>query len=219
MENKKEELELKKILIEIEEKEIDLKLKNIELEIKREEFSSKKKSRIVINQSILVAVIGGLIGIFGSLLNSRQQRINAEELERQKLNSSLILKCVQIDNKYKSLETLQLLLNLGLVKDKENALKKVVNDTMKFKSIKTPLQALSTIKIIDLKNNPIGKAEIFYNDLFVGSTDISGRLSVGFFKELPTSEIKIKINSKEVREYKTYSIDNKKNVITISVVP
>lgn len=217
--DKKQQLDLQKLQLDIEETENDIKLKQLDIQIRSAELESKKRSRNSLSQSLLVAVIGGLFGLFGSVYNSYRERVNAEELERQKLNSSLILKCIQIDDKYKSIEALQLLLNLGLVEDNGNALTKAINDTLKFKSIKTSLDALSTIKVIDTLDKPVGNAEVFYNDLYVGKTDISGKISVGIFnKELPNNEIKVKVRNKEVKEYRAYSVDNRNN-ITLSVVP
>jgi hypothetical protein len=217
MENKTKELELDKLEVEIEEKQIDIQLKKFELEIRKKELISQKKSRLTINTSILVAVVVGIIGVFTSLLNSFQERINQEEIERQKLNSSLILQCTQIDDKHKSLETLQLLLNLGLIKDKDGTLKAIINDTLKVKRVNSS-EAVSIIKITDSLKKPIGNAEVYFNNIFVGRTDISGKISIAeSSKELGAKDITVKTNGSEVL-YIDY-FEDRNNNITLRVIP
>lgn len=205
--DRQKELELKKL-------EVEVKLQEIELQERQNLVNTKKK----INQSILIAVIAGFIGILGTLFNSWFQHSNNRDIEKQKLNSSLILKSIETNDRIKSIETLKFLLSLNLIYDENNALKDILYDSVKSKNIPALFDKQSQITITDSLKTPLGDVDVFYNHIFIGKTNILGQVAVGFsLKELNDNEIEVKQNGIEFG-YIDITVDRFDNIL-LRVIP
>ncbi|SHM64770.1 hypothetical protein SAMN05444266_109329 [Chitinophaga jiangningensis] len=178
--NRLEELEIKKI-------EHEIQLQEIEIKIKRDAIKSKYR----ISQSYLIAVIAGLLGIIGSLLNSVIQHSNERDLEREKLKSSLILRAIETNDRFKSIENLRFLLSLKLIADDNGLLREMLSDSSKILNIPA-LYEKKKVTVLDSLRTPQSNVEVFYNHIFIGRTDTFGQTLIAVsMKDLQSGEIEV----------------------------
>jgi hypothetical protein len=108
--------------------EIELRIKEVELDIKRAELKSKleeKTKRVSASSPLTLAIITGILGLFAAgVANVFQTRSNLE-LERQKLESSLILKAIETDKPEASARNLLWLLKAELIRDPSHSIEKL----------------------------------------------------------------------------------------------
>lgn len=191
--NQLEDLNIKKISLEIQIKELELELKKNEIIDKQKESKFKK----TVNSSLLIAVIGALIAIFGGLLNSFYQHSNEKDIEQQKLNSSLLLKALETDSKVKSIDNLKFLKKFNLLATGDKVLDSLTNDSTKYYSIPS-IYEKNMIIILDSLKTPLPKMDVFYDKIFVGRTDSLGRVEVTDFTYPPrTHDIEVREKGKE----------------------
>jgi len=94
--------------------ELDLKI----VEFYYKEIVPTKKSKLLSSPlaPILLSAFFAIVGtVFGAWLQGRSNL----ELERQKYESSLVLKMVETDSKIEAIRNLEFILNLGLIKNEE----------------------------------------------------------------------------------------------------
>jgi len=108
--------------------EIELRIKEVELDIKRAELKSKleeKTKRLSASSPLTLAIITGILGLIAAgVANVFQTRSNLE-LERQKLESSLILKAIETDKPEASARNLLWLLKAELIRDPSHSIEKL----------------------------------------------------------------------------------------------
>lgn len=129
--------------------DIELSLKKRELDLKKEEISLREKEfkeKGKINSTIIIGISVAIIGLFGSMISSSIQGRNQLEIEKTRLNSDLILKAIDEKDHEKSKENLIFLLEIGLIEDESNKLKKILNDPDE--EIKIPSNDLTRVNII-----------------------------------------------------------------------
>jgi len=110
---------LKELLaINLKNIENDIKLKEKELTSKLDEAKKNKdkKDKLTTGQITLLVAI---IGLSGTLITSFIQGIYEQKLEKQKYESSLVLKMVEAPTKKEAIDNLQFALNLGLIENED----------------------------------------------------------------------------------------------------
>jgi hypothetical protein len=174
-----ESLEIRRLQLEVELKA---------LEVKEKEKSVKRQNWL--NQSLLIALIGGAVGLFGTLFNNYQSQKQAIVLEKQQLNSSLILKAIETNNRAQSIENLQFLLRLRLITDEGNTLANLLDDSAGMRTVPALLAPKASICITDSLRRPLSGIDIYYNKVFIGKTNLLGLVSAAFStSELSNNEI------------------------------
>ena len=117
----KSDLESELIKVELRIKEADLAIKQAELKSKLEE----KTKPISASSPLTIAVITGILGLIGAgVANVFQTRSNLQ-LEREKLESSLILKAIETGNTDASAKNLLFFLDLKLISDPSGSIAKL----------------------------------------------------------------------------------------------
>jgi hypothetical protein len=200
----------------LELRKLDLEIQLKEAELKEREAAIKSKKRI--DQSLLIAIIGGIIGVLTALLSSWYQHYSDTRLESKKLNSSLILKAIETDNRYKSMETLKFLLRLKLISDENDSLGILLSKISNLNIIPAINQYQFVITVQDSLMTPLSDLDVFCNRIFIGKTDAFGKVQIlSSFRSEGGDLFEVKRNNLELT-YKTVqrSIDNN---VTIVVVP
>lgn len=108
--------------------DIELELKRTELALKATELEAKKTEKLgafSVSSPLTIAVMTGVLGLIGAgVANIIQLRSNLE-LERQKLESSLILKAIETGNPDASAKNLLFLLDMKLISDPSGSIAKL----------------------------------------------------------------------------------------------
>ena len=106
------------LAINLKNIENDIKLKEKELTSKLDEAKKNKdkKDKLTTGQITLLVAI---IGLSGTLITSFIQGIYEQKLEKQKYESSLVLKMVEAPTKKEAIDNLQFALNLGLIENED----------------------------------------------------------------------------------------------------
>jgi len=103
--------------LEIKMKETELAIKQAELQSKSNEKPTPRPGGPSATSPLTIAVITGVIGLFGAgLANILQTRSNLQ-LERQKFESSLMLKAIETGNPEAAAKNLLFLTRIGLIQD------------------------------------------------------------------------------------------------------
>jgi len=123
LEQKKLELEEQKLERESQLKGRELELREKELEAKREEQEPK---RVLTISSFSPTTIAAIIGLVATGVGFIVQSNNSRELEREKLQSQLILKAIETGDPEKALANLQFFLDTGLLDDPTGRITKAV---------------------------------------------------------------------------------------------
>jgi len=163
------------------EKQRDLNVRKLELDIELQLLELKQKQALIdqkrrISQSILIAIIGGIAGLFGTGLNSWLQHQNEIRTEHARLKSSLILSAINTDETQKVVHTLKFLLKIKLIED--DRLDDLLKDSTKWSEIPAIDGFKSTIIAQDITNERLSGMAVFYNGTIVGTTDSIGQLSL-----------------------------------------
>lgn len=195
--------------LENKKTELEIKIKELELKEKKSQLNSKNK----ISQSILIAVIAGVIGIIGNIANTIIQKNKELELERKKLNSSLILKAIETNNPAKSIENLKFLLELNLISDEDNSLKNMLKDSSTV--IPALFQEQMVLVIKDTTNTLISDLAVYIDNIYIGQTNLNGSIQIGFTsKTLGQKEIQVKKGGFEY-EVSSYWASNDSIILTV----
>ena len=205
-----------KTQVHLGKQRIELENKLIEVQIREKEKALASKQRI--NQSLLIAVIGAIIGILGTLINTIIQHNNEIQLEKQKLNSSLILKAIESNDNLQSISTLKFLLALNLISDEGDSLKRMLSDPDNFRNIPALLANRSFITITDSTGKRLEDVDVFYNKIFIGKTSKNGQVTAVISKVNPSvGDIEV---LKGGIEYSYVDIfTNASDSITLRVIP
>jgi putative chitinase len=103
--------------LEIKMKETELAIKQAELQSKANEKPAPPAPRPGATSPLTIAVITGIIGLLGAgVANILQTRSNLQ-LERQKFESSLMLKAIETGNPEGAARNLLFLIKVGLIQD------------------------------------------------------------------------------------------------------
>lgn len=119
MEKMEKTIELTGVDLERIRIEGDLRLRSEELALRREEFEHKRRqeSKWINASPLMITIISGIIGLTGAgIANFYQSRANLQ-LEREKSQSSLILKAIETGNPEDAAKNLLFLVRMGLVSD------------------------------------------------------------------------------------------------------
>ncbi|MBO9636210.1 MAG: hypothetical protein J7578_24115 [Chitinophagaceae bacterium] len=204
----------KQEMLDTRARELELKLKEAEL---KEKLQATKR-KWTLNQSLLIAVIGGAAGILGSVLNTWIQHANEQQLERQRFDSSLILKAIETDDPAKSVTNLNFLLELNLISDERSELKKMLADSAAREQIPATLDTRSIVQVIDTMGIVQNDVEVLLNHIFVGKTDNRGCVRVGLsLKNVDGIDVEARKNGVEMK-YDRIATDLS-NKITLIVLP
>lgn len=123
---KQKELEFNTLLVEkgIYDKIEGIKLKQKEAELELEK-QKKKSENTLLQKGIFVA----LIGVFATLIGGLVDGCNSRKLEKDRLNSNLILKAIETKNPKESAKSLSFLISAGLLEGvNTDSIKKIIND-------------------------------------------------------------------------------------------
>ena len=126
------EFEMDLLAINLKNVENDIKLKENELNFKLDEArkDKDKKDKLTTGQITLLVAI---IGLSGTLITSFIQGIYEQKLERQKYESSLVLKMVEAPTKKEAIDNLKFAVDLGLIENedlKRNILVAIADSTV-----------------------------------------------------------------------------------------
>lgn len=113
------QLELERLRVES-----DIRLRQQELDIRREEMRAQRRLSV---SPVTLAIIAGLSGLIGTGIGSCVQGKANLALEQQKLESQLILKACDTNDKDISVTNLQFFLEAGLLKDTKGNLKRLAS--------------------------------------------------------------------------------------------
>lgn len=111
-------------MTEIEQRLLAARIELVEAETKR--LAAPKKSETVWSNPVVLAIVGATATAIVGLLTNKSQLDASRQLERDKLESSLILKAIDTDEPDERLLALQFLVRVGLLSDPE---KKISNLT------------------------------------------------------------------------------------------
>lgn len=111
-------------MTELEQRLLAARLELVEAETKR--LATPKKPESVWSNPIVLAIVGATATAIVGLLTNKSQLDASRQLERDKLESSLILKAIDTNEPSERLLALQFLVRVGLVSDPE---KKISNLT------------------------------------------------------------------------------------------
>ena len=100
---------------ETEKRLVDLRIEQLELEIARQNAPKKKES--LFTSPILLAIAGATATALTGLVTNQLQLNANRQLERDKLEYSLILKAVESEDAHKRVDALKFLVTAGLVTD------------------------------------------------------------------------------------------------------
>ncbi len=202
-----QDFNLIKMNLEIQIMELDAKIKTQELINKEKENLIKTK----LNNSLSIAIIGAFIGILGAILNSSYQHYNEKDIEQQKLNSSLLIKAIETDDKIKSIENLKFLKKFNLIKTDDKILDNLISDSTNYYSIPS-IYEKKLIIILDSLKIPLKNMDVYYDDIYVGKTDSLGRVKVTELTyPIKNHEIEVRENGIECH-YIDYISDWKNNI-------
>lgn len=132
LDKREQELNVREKELALTEKELGIKQKKLEIEHKEIEINKHKSSfekitTWVFNLSpIAASVIVALVGLYGGILGSFYQANLNIELERQKFETTLILKAVESQDNNVKAKNLEFFVKTGLLKDKDD---KITNFT------------------------------------------------------------------------------------------
>jgi hypothetical protein len=123
-EQQKIDFEKEKFQAEASARERELSIKERELTLKEQELNKDKSKLSPTNVTIIVA----LLGIFGTVIANLVQNISNTGLERQKLQSELILKAMASQDFQQNKNSLRFMLKAGMLSDYEDKIKEIPND-------------------------------------------------------------------------------------------
>ena len=126
------EFEMELLAINLKNVENDIRLKENELNFKLDEArkDKDKKDKLTTGQITLLVAI---IGLSGTLITSFIQGIYEQKLERQKYESSLVLKMVEAPTTKEAIDNLKFAVDLGLIENedlKRNILVAIADSTV-----------------------------------------------------------------------------------------
>jgi hypothetical protein len=125
-----EDIELAKHKLEEKRFEAELRLKEAELDLKRLEIETKieseRRSRTFVFSPQATALLAGLFAIFGTIIGSYIQGRSNAESERQKFESSLIIKAIETGDPKKAAHNLSFLLRAGFLHDSNGQIASVI---------------------------------------------------------------------------------------------
>lgn len=162
-----EDIKLK--LGELEIKREDIRLRNDELRIKEKELTRSKWSN-----PLMLAIVGLATTLLVSTVQSCSQAESNRNLERQRFESTLIQKTLELPTQEKSAERLKFLLQVGLIKDETGKIKYYVDNPTEI-----PLQGVtfssSEVLTPDIKSGVEKSLAKFQRYLTGMGFDIAGR--------------------------------------------
>jgi hypothetical protein len=91
------------------------------------EFIEKHPAISVALASGILTIVGIIVRVLSDVILSKINKSNSISIEREKLNSNLILKAIDTDNYRKSLNNLKFMRAIGAIKDDDGKLDKVIN--------------------------------------------------------------------------------------------
>lgn len=125
-----ENIDLTKADLESAQLAMELRLKEVELSLKEAELKSKleeKPKRILASSPLVIAVISGIIGLIGAgIANFMQTRSNLQ-LEREKFESSVIIKAIETGDPETATKNLVFIVKAGLIQDKTGKIRALEN--------------------------------------------------------------------------------------------
>ncbi len=155
------------------------------------EYFTKNPNMVIPIISAIAVICGSCIALVSSFLTSRLSGANNIKVEREKLNSSLIIKAIDTDDYRRSLDNLQFFLSIGLIKDKKGWCEKKGNIQKVIDGdIDIPIPALKRLKYDIIASNR--------NSVFSLQTSINARI------EISHNEIEITLNSLELELKESY---------------
>jgi hypothetical protein len=189
----------------------------LEIEIAKANLHEKTQQKRKDN-TFLLAVVGGLLGVLGTLINTWIQHTNEIELEKKKLNSTLIYKAIETDDREKSIENLKFLLSLKLITDDDKTLRSILENKNILVTIPALYSNSASVFITDSLKNPFADVEVFFDGIYIGNTNSLGQVSSRLSKnDLNSMEIEVMKNGVEY-VYKSISRDSS-GVIFLQVAP
>ncbi len=123
---------------EIREKELEIKATQLK------EIAQANKSRLFSSQS--VAMITILAGIIGTFLGATVQGYFNLDLEKKKMESSLIIQAIETGNNKQSAKNLNFLVSAGFINDPDNKISNLIGSD-------------ETIPVLPTKENRSGKTD------------------------------------------------------------
>lgn len=159
-----EELNLRRTEIKLREKEIEFNI-----------LEAKRKNRF--NISLILGLSVALIGVLGSITSSIIQGRNQDKIEERKLEKELILEAVEPNEYKRTKKNLQFLIEIGLLKDENNALRNLLEDSSGINEI--PILGKVTSRAIQgivkgENGKRIHNAKFYFGDVFLGETGKDG---------------------------------------------
>lgn len=128
-----ENIERMKIEIERQRLEGELRFKEAELALKREELLLRqeeiKPKRTIYFSPLVLTALTALIGLIGTCIGLLLQGSMNIGIERQRMESSLILKAIETGNSDEAAKNLRFLLNAGLIRDEHGRIAGLVRDS------------------------------------------------------------------------------------------
>lgn len=99
--------------------ELELTLKRVELELKRVEPEQQRHGswKSLATSPLTVAIAAGVVGLLGAVASNFLQARSTLSLEREKFESSLILKAIETGDPEDATRNLLFLKNVGLIRD------------------------------------------------------------------------------------------------------
>jgi hypothetical protein len=103
-------------MIELESRLLELRVELLEAEVSRQK--APKPTANVWSSPLLLAIVGATITAVVGLITSQSQLAASRQLERDKLESSLILKAIDSDDPNERIASLQFLVKADLISDR-----------------------------------------------------------------------------------------------------
>jgi hypothetical protein len=169
-----EDKDLKEKHSELELKNLDLKVQLQEVELKERLSAIKQKKQL--NQSLLIAIIGGFTGILAAGFSSWFQHRDALKEQQIKLKTSLILGAIDTDENQKAIHILKFLIDIKLISD--DKLQKILNDSTRWGEIPAVNGDRSMVIVQDVTRKPLEGMTVMYDGAVFGVTNRSGQVSM-----------------------------------------
>lgn len=173
----------------------------------KEENNTKGKLVKSINVAILVA----LIGFIGSITSSAIKHRSSIKVEKEKLESNLILKAIDTDDRKKSIANLKFLMEMGFIKNHYSQLSELLDNPEKqtiIPALKSQGVISQTIKILNPSGQPQNGVSVFHNKVYIGTTDKNGDIISLIEQGLAGQEISVYKSEKEC-VYHSFEDDGK----------